>query len=164
MSPWKSWSLKCACESSRLSPCIDLQFSVEDGVYPAFNKAMHAVFGDESTGIKIKECGSPIHFVFAREKSGNWVMSPYVYLVKLWIEALSDGAKAVVDSYGMFFIELCSWEYIFYVFQLSHLRSIGDLLENKNRINSRTFATLSVLQMLVVQIVNPPKRQPELGW
>ncbi|KIJ42785.1 hypothetical protein M422DRAFT_253872 [Sphaerobolus stellatus SS14] len=42
---------------SYLPPAIDIEFAQEEGAWPTFNKAMHAVFGDKSKGLKIEECG-----------------------------------------------------------------------------------------------------------
>jgi len=40
-----------------LPPQIDLEFAQDEGAYPAFNKTMHATFGDKSKGLAIEEHG-----------------------------------------------------------------------------------------------------------
>ena len=46
-----------APSNSKLPPLIDLDFFGDEGAWPAFNKAMHAAFGDKSKGLTITEHG-----------------------------------------------------------------------------------------------------------
>ncbi|KIJ40150.1 hypothetical protein M422DRAFT_256979 [Sphaerobolus stellatus SS14] len=52
-----SLSLPESPPGSRLPLAIDIEFAQEEGTWPAFNKAMHAAFGDKSKGLKIEERG-----------------------------------------------------------------------------------------------------------
>ncbi|KIJ33392.1 hypothetical protein M422DRAFT_264656 [Sphaerobolus stellatus SS14] len=61
---------------------------------------MHAAFGDKSNDLKIQECGKPlmetislIHWCLKHLEEGNDVK--LVELVRMWVESLSDTAKAV---------------------------------------------------------------------
>ena len=85
--------------NSLLPPMIDPIFAKEEGAWPAFNKAMHAAFGDKSKGIRITERGDGLTHTMAvircmlqeLDKDGDAGSSE---LVKLWIDALTDAAKA----------------------------------------------------------------------
>ena len=43
---------------SKLPPILDIEFLQDEGPYAAFNKAMHASYGDKAKGIRILERGS----------------------------------------------------------------------------------------------------------
>ena len=85
--------------SSSLPPHINAILAKQNGPWEAFNKAMHATFGDKSNGLKIHERGvaltetiTVIRWVLAELEGLGDVGS--ASLVKLWIDALMDAAKA----------------------------------------------------------------------
>lgn len=85
---------------SKLPPTIDQEFVQDEGVWPAFNKAMHAAFGEKSNGLKIEECGNRLTGTLkviqwclkGLEKMGDRGSSQ---LVAIWLEELKNAADAV---------------------------------------------------------------------
>ncbi|HEV7736034.1 MAG TPA: hypothetical protein VGO47_01505 [Chlamydiales bacterium] len=92
--------------ASRLPPCADPEFAAEEGVWPAYNKAMHAAFGDKDKGLQINERGPGLMQTL---KLSEWCLDELertkntneIGLVGLWIDALQVAAKAAVTG-GMF--------------------------------------------------------------
>jgi len=84
--------------SSLLPPQIDAVFASAEGPWPAFNKAMHATFGNKSKGLKIMEQGESL---LGTVPVIRWVLkelaarneSVLAELVKLWIDTLAEAAK-----------------------------------------------------------------------
>ncbi|KIJ25944.1 hypothetical protein M422DRAFT_273033 [Sphaerobolus stellatus SS14] len=82
-----------------IPPVIDLNFYASEGVWAAFNKAMHAAFGDKLKGLQIREHRKGledtlkvIHWCLkALEREKNWNS---VELVGLWLSALIEAVKA----------------------------------------------------------------------
>lgn len=89
--------------SSLLPPIVDRSFLKEEGAWAAFNKAMHASFGDKAFGLKIQERGKGLMLTLALIK---WVLEELekkkdhdsAKLVKLWIDALTVAAKSGVST------------------------------------------------------------------
>ncbi|HEV7737269.1 MAG TPA: hypothetical protein VGO47_07870, partial [Chlamydiales bacterium] len=85
--------------SSPLPPQLDFAFAADEGPWPAFNKAMHAAFGEKDKGLKIQERGnglkqtaSLIRWCLLELEKKNDIGS--AELVLLWISELSKAAKA----------------------------------------------------------------------
>ncbi|KIJ35089.1 hypothetical protein M422DRAFT_262648 [Sphaerobolus stellatus SS14] len=84
---------------SKLPPHINSEFAEQEGAWPAFNKAMHAAFGDKSKGLKIGEHGAGLTETLrvirwcleTLESTGDHAS---VDLVGLWVTSLIDAAKA----------------------------------------------------------------------
>ena len=95
-----SSSLSDSPPLSKLPPTIDIEFAQDEGAWPAFNKAMHAAFGDKSKGLKIEERGKGLEGTL---KTIRWCLKTLekandrgsIELVKLWITALNNAADAV---------------------------------------------------------------------
>ncbi|KIJ27296.1 hypothetical protein M422DRAFT_271550 [Sphaerobolus stellatus SS14] len=92
-------SLPEAPLDSKLPPRLDFDFASEEGAWPAFNKAMHAAFGDKSKGLKIRERGkalaetiSLIHWCLKELETKEQMQS--VELVLMWVTSLSEAARA----------------------------------------------------------------------
>ncbi|KIJ35070.1 hypothetical protein M422DRAFT_262840 [Sphaerobolus stellatus SS14] len=89
--------------NSLLPPQIDVIFADEEGAWPAFNKAMHAAFGDKVKGISITERGDGLAQTIAVIQ---WMLQElheagdagFSELVKLWINTLVDAVKAAAGE------------------------------------------------------------------
>jgi hypothetical protein len=84
---------------SKLPPILDSEFLKDEGSYAAFNKAMHASYGDKTNGIRIVERGSGLTMTVQLVK---WCLiqlekesaEATAELVGLWIIALITAAEA----------------------------------------------------------------------
>jgi len=93
--------------NSSLSPQINAVFASEEGPWPAFNKAMHSSWGNKYKGLKVTECGDALRSTIA---TICWVLKEIeagkdtgsAELVKLWIDALVDAAKAAGAATGQY--------------------------------------------------------------
>ena len=90
--------------SSKLPPHIEIEFAEDEGPWAAFNKAMHAAFGDKAQGLKSEERGEGVN---GAVKVIRWCLRALerrndqdsVPLVKLWMDALSDAAKLTIVAH-----------------------------------------------------------------
>jgi hypothetical protein len=93
-----------------LPPSLDLNFATEEGAWPAYNKAMHAAFGDKAHGIEIKERGPALlHTIvvtkWCLEELDKQGRKNEVELVALWIDALQLASrKAGATGLSHFYI------------------------------------------------------------
>jgi hypothetical protein len=100
-------SLPESSPDSKLPPSIDVKFATEEGPWAAYNKAMHAAFGDKAMGIKLYERGSALLKTIEVTK---WCLSELssknqkdeMMLVGLWLEALKETAKEARASGTIF--------------------------------------------------------------
>ncbi|GJJ05849.1 hypothetical protein Clacol_000036 [Clathrus columnatus] len=95
-------SLPIRQSGSKLPPVIDLELAVEEGVWLAFNKAMHTAFGHKSQGLSIEECRAGLDGTLSVIR---WCLKGLkkthdedsVVLVETWITALIDAARTKVQ-------------------------------------------------------------------
>jgi hypothetical protein len=91
---------------SKLPPSTDPDFAAEEGPWAAYNKAMHAAFGDKTKGLKISEQGPALLQTISVTKQClldllKQSKTNEMELVGLWIDALQLAAKeagAIVPS------------------------------------------------------------------
>ncbi|HEV7736843.1 MAG TPA: hypothetical protein VGO47_05640 [Chlamydiales bacterium] len=85
--------------NTTLPPHPDLDFAAEEGAWAAYNKAMHAAFGDKAKGLQICERGMALKQTI---EVTNWCLDELetnyqtqdIALVSLWLDALEIAAKA----------------------------------------------------------------------